>query len=274
MRYLKTGLFIITAAVFLALPTAYAAEEITICGTGDSQALLRMLAASYEEEHPGSKINVPDSIGSKGGIKATAKGDCELGRVARPIKDSEMKYGLEYKVFAFSPVVFAVNKSVKKIPGLSGIQVLNIFSGRTTNWKELGGPDMMIKVINREPGDSSRSVLMKNLPGFEKIKDPVGIVIEHNTPLTIETISTNKGAIGYIPLSSVDRAHMRILKLDGVAPTKYRVWRQEYKPVSPLGIIWKGELQGLAKSFFDYLFTSEVQARISRVGLIPAKLDQ
>ncbi len=273
MIYRKIHLLLLVVSLLWGFTTTSNAEEITICGTGDSQILLRMLAASYEEEHPGSKINVPDSIGSTGGIKATEKGDCELGRVARPIKDTEMKYGLQYKVFAFSPVVFAVNKSVKRISGLSGSQILNIFSGRTTNWKELGGPDIMIKVINREPGDSSRSVLEKNLPGFENIKDPVGIVIEHNTPLTIKTISTNKGAIGYIPLSSVDLSHMRVLKLDGVAPTKYRVWLREYKPVSPLGIIWKGELQGLAKSFFDYLFTNEVQARISRTGLVPAKQD-
>ena len=76
-----------------------ATEKIVIAGTGDSQSLLRVLAGDFEKSHPGTAIEIPDSIGSGGGIKATAMGKCDLGREARGIKDKEKKYGLKYRLF-------------------------------------------------------------------------------------------------------------------------------------------------------------------------------
>jgi len=73
------GVFFI---VIMLCPFIRAEETVVVCGTGDSQSLLRRLATEFERKNPGIKIEVPESIGSSGGIKATAKGECDIGRVA------------------------------------------------------------------------------------------------------------------------------------------------------------------------------------------------
>ncbi len=87
----KTQRIITFLACMLFITTHAAADQrVTICGTGDSQAMLRSLALAYEKQHPGVSIDVPDSNGSSGGIKATASGKCDLGRVARPLQENVM----------------------------------------------------------------------------------------------------------------------------------------------------------------------------------------
>ena len=78
-----------------------------------SQALFEKLADSYMKNRPNISINVQNSIGSSGGIRKVAEGNCELGRVARKIKEKEKKYNLNYKLFAYSAVTFITNKNVK-----------------------------------------------------------------------------------------------------------------------------------------------------------------
>ena len=71
---------------------------MSLCGTGDSQELLRTLGAAFEKANPGVSIVVPDSVGSDGGIKAAAAGECDFGRVARPLTDQEKELKLTYRV--------------------------------------------------------------------------------------------------------------------------------------------------------------------------------
>ena len=87
---MKTVRFIaISVFIILVSNLSFAEDKITISGTGDSQNLLRVLAQHFESAHQGTRIDVPDSTGSGGGVKATAMGKCNLGRVARPIKENE-----------------------------------------------------------------------------------------------------------------------------------------------------------------------------------------
>ncbi|MDB4470643.1 substrate-binding domain-containing protein, partial [Deltaproteobacteria bacterium] len=88
--------------VLLVSNNAIAQEQLVIDGTGDSQQLLRQLAQAYEAANPDSKIIVPDSSGSSGGVKALLKGKTDLARIARPLKAKEkaMADDLNYRVFA------------------------------------------------------------------------------------------------------------------------------------------------------------------------------
>jgi phosphate transport system substrate-binding protein len=261
---------IIALFIFLSYSIVMAAQQITVCGTGDSQELLRTLAQAFEQANPGITVNVPDSIGSGGGVKATAKGKCELGRVARPIKKKEEKYNLGYKVFAKSPVVFVVNKSVQGVDNLTAEQIKGIYSGIINLWSEVGGEEKNIYVVHREADDSSRSVLEKKLPGFKNIKSFTGKII-YSTPETVETILKYKETIGYTALSIVTGTDLKVLKVDGVYPSAENVNKGSYNLVSPFGIIWKGELSGLSRKFFEFLFSPEAGKIISDNGVIPVK---
>ena len=71
-----------------------AKQSLVIAGTGDSQKLFREIANAFEKTNSGTKIVVPDSIGSGCGIRSAAQGKCDLGRVARPLKGKEKNISL------------------------------------------------------------------------------------------------------------------------------------------------------------------------------------
>jgi len=144
--------------------------KIVIPGTGDSQRLLRLLAYRYEVLHPGIRVVIPKSVGSGGGIKAVGEGKAEIGRVARPLKKREERYGLKYLRFAYSPVIFTVHPSVENVADLSPDQIVGIYSGRIASWSGVGGSSGKIYPVGREPGDSSRDVIETHIKGFGEIE--------------------------------------------------------------------------------------------------------
>lgn len=254
--------------VFVINNIGLAQEKIVVAGSGDSQELLWILGSAFEEANPGTKVEVPDSIGSSGGIRETAEGRFDLGRVARPFKDREKMYNLNCKVFAYSPVVFIVNPSVKGVDNLTSEQIIGIFSGKIRFWSELGGQEQKIYIAQREEGDSSHDVLEKEVSGLREIEDFAGEVI-YTTPELVSTIIRHENTIGYAPLNMVKRTGLIIMKIDGVYPSVGNVKNGSYKLVVPFGIVWKGELKGLAKDFVDFILSPEGQKIIAENGAVP-----
>lgn len=272
-----TSHFILTRLIllFMVVPLFAASplraqEHLIICGTGDSQHLLRRLARTFEERNPGITVAVPDSIGSSGGVKATAGGQCDLGRVARPLREKEKKYHLDYRLFAYSPVVFLANANLKgKVKGVTASEVIAIFRGEISQWDELGGPPEKIYVANREPGDSSRTVLEEHLPGFAGINEPVGKTI-YTTPETIDTIAAYANTIGYSSLSAArHRDDIIILDFEGVSPSPGNVLSGAYGLTAPFGLVWTPPLSPPAHRFLDFLEQGAARAIISNFGAVP-----
>ncbi len=247
--------FLTLAAIYMLLSTAIcsAAETITICGTGDSQNLLRELARAYEQLHPGADIHVPESIGSTGGIKATVAGKCDMGRTARPLKEKEKIYNLRSLQFALSPVVFIANKTVNQVKGLSTEQIVGIFSGQIRYWNLVGGPAEKIFIANREKGDSSRSVLEEKCAGFAAISDPAGQTI-YSTPETIRIIGKTRFTIGYAPLSQAKtNSNVFILSLDGIDPSLDNVAEGIYPLASSFSLVWLPQTEEKVQGFLQFL---------------------
>lgn len=261
--------FVISAIFLMSAESIEAKTELVIPGTGDSQALLRILAVEFGKNNPDFHVEIPESTGSGGGVKAVGKGNSEMGRVARPPKATEEKYNLEYQVFAISPVVFVVNGDVG-VSNLSSSQVVSIFDGSVTNWQELGGQDTELYIVQRESGDSSRSVLEENLPGFKDILKYAGKVV-YSTPETVATILENTSTLGYAPLSSVNKKGLKILKYENLNPLDQDD-EAKYPLVTPLGLVWKkgGLSKGMAM-FKDFLFSKQARAIIADFGAIPAR---
>lgn len=254
-------------AVSLALPFgggAIAADKIDIVGTGDGMNVLRSLGSAFSETEPSVSIGVPDSIGSGGGIKAVGKDKFKLGRVARPIKDKEKHFGLEYKPFAKVPVVFYVNKSVG-VMGLSAEQVVGIYGGEITNWKQVGGKDAPIRVVRREDGDSSLAVLIKTFPGFEGLVMTKRAKTAVSTQESFEAVEGKADTIGFGPYSGAISAEVNILSIDGVAPTD-----AAYPSATTLALIYKPDARtgGVAK-FLDFTQSSAGRMAIEQADAVP-----
>lgn len=245
-------------------------EKVTLCGTGDSQELLRTLGSAFEKTNPGVEIVVPDSIGSDGGVKAAAARECDFGRVARPLKDAEKALSLTFKVFAFSPVV-VVSDPAAGVESLTSKQLVDIFSGRVASWTEIGGKGGKISVVNREAKDSSRGVLNQRVEGFKAVENPVGVVAA-KTPEAVDLLVKTPFSIGYLPAAAAKGQKIKTLSLDGVAPTAANVAQGTYGIASPFALVWKGELKPVADRFFQFLKSAEGKKIIIDYGTVPASL--
>jgi phosphate transport system substrate-binding protein len=254
---------------FLSAAPSLAQEKITVCGTGDSQRLLQALADSFGDSQTEISVEVPNSIGSSGGIRKTAEGLCDLGRVARPLKEREGKYNLHYKLFASSPLVFIVHENVS-IQDLTAEQVLAVLSGKIQNWQELGGPDMKIFIAKREKGDSSRRVLENNIPQLNEATDLAGQTT-FSTSETLEAVSQYKGTLSYAPLAMTDFPGVRVLTYNGVTPTPENARAGSYPLNIPFGFVWKGELSHASKKFIEFIESPKGEKILLQHGAIPAQ---
>ena len=254
-------------ALALALPaggTAVAGGKMDIVGTGDGMNVLRNLSAAFSKAEPSVTIGVPDSIGSGGGVKAVGKDKFKLGRIARPIKDKEKHYGLDYQPFARVPVVFYVNKSVG-VKDISADQVAAIYSGKITNWSEVGGKNARIRVVRREDGDSSLSVLSKTFPGFKDLVMTKRAKTAVSTPESFQTVEAKAGAIGFGPYSDAVAANVNILKIDGVDPTD-----PAYPSATTLALIYKAKNRsGDVAKFLDFTRSATGRAAIEASNAVP-----
>jgi phosphate transport system substrate-binding protein len=259
---------------FFCLPAlASAAEAVShfkICGSGDSQELIRQLARLYEDRHPGIRIDVPESIGSSGGVKAAAQGQCDLGRLARPLRDKERRYNLSYKLFARSPVVFFVSANLRStVTNITAQQVVRIFSGKTRSWQDLGGPPAKVYIANREKGDSSRTVLERHLIDFALIKKLAGKTI-YSTPETVAAVANHDNTIAFAPLASVNQnPNVHVLAFEGVMPSAESISSGGYPLVSEFGLVWNEKSSAAALDFVDFLDTGEARQTIVRYGAAP-----
>ena len=260
-RLLILALFLVT--VFLA-PNSSLAEEITIVGTGDGVAVLEAVGEAFTAQNPGVKITVPASIGSGGGIKTVGEDTFVLGRVARPIKEREASFGLEYMPFAKVPVTFFVNNSVS-VSDLTFDQICDIYSGKITNWKEVGGSSGKIRVVRREDDDSSLLVLRASFPGFKDLKITEKSKTALHTQDCVEAVENKEGTIGFAPLDVLGGKNVKPLSIGGVEPLD-----SSYPSLTTLALVYKKSNEtGNVGSFLSFIKSPAAKSSIKNAGAIP-----
>jgi phosphate transport system substrate-binding protein len=244
--------------------TGLAEQVLTIPGTGASAVMLRALGEAFAKERPGVKVDIPASVGSGGGIKAAGEGKAELGRVARKIKEKEEGFGLTYVPYAKVPVVFVAHSGIK-LRGLTSAQVTDIFSGKATNWKEVGGPDKRIRVVTRPDGESTIDTLRASLKPWADVKMTQMTKVTDSEQQTAATLASVDGAIGYTVYDLAIKSGLTVFTLDGVTPTD-----DAYPAQMQFALVHKvDKFAGVAKEFVDFLFTPAAVKIIKAHGADP-----
>ena len=252
--------------LILALPLAAVAqvESITIAGTGASQTLFREVAESFEKTNPDCRAAVPNSVGSRGGIRQLLAGKADLARVSRPLKEKELAEGLLYTAVAETQVVFAVHPSVDGIRSLTIDQVNDIYAGRISNWKQIGGPDNAIFPLIRDGGTTLRT-LLKYVPRFEKI--PAAAKPTFSSLETKELLLEHPFTIGALPMTIIVGSPLKTVAIEGVSSGQALV----SDPAIPLqlGIAYKKSVTGCAARFIQYFQGAAAHKIINRNHSIP-----
>lgn len=253
-------------AAVAAEPQVPLSGTLVIKGAGDSRDLLQAIARSFEKRYPGTKIEFPLDVGIRRGLRASREDRVELVRLAGSPRD-EQEEGLEYKIFAYSPVVFIVNPEIRNIDNITSEEAVALFMGRLVNWKQLGGTAHRVYPVNREAANSSRLVLEERLPGFKEAGNLTDKTF-YTTSDSIESIAQHKGAVGYAPISAVRKSGFRVLSLDGTEPSLTNIRNGSYSMGVSLGIAHGQKLRPLARAFVDFLYGTEARRIIEEHGCI------
>ncbi|MDO4988680.1 MAG: phosphate ABC transporter substrate-binding protein [Synergistes sp.] len=226
------------------------------------EAAKRIMAANHD-------IRITVAGGGSGvGVKQAGEGLVEIGNTGRPLKKDEIsKYGLVSFPFAIDGVAVVVNPS-NKIGELSFAQLADIYAGKITNWKQVGGDDAEINVYGREDGSGTREVFTDKAIKKGEVTAKTNVVNSNGAMKT--AVAKDPRAIGYVGIGHIDKS-VKAPKLEGMTATQENAANGKYSVVRDLYMNTKGKPTGLTALFIDYIFTPEGAEIIKDSGYIPLK---
>ncbi|REC31979.1 phosphate ABC transporter substrate-binding protein [Enterococcus pseudoavium] len=249
--------------------TSSAKEEtakITAVGSTALQPLVDAAQESYTQNHPNVQISVQGG-GSGTGLSQVESGSVEIGNsdVFAEEKDGiDASKLVDHKVavVGFVPVV---NKDVG-VKNITKQELIDIFTGKIKNWKDLGGKDEAIQVVNRASGSGTRATFEKwGLDG----KEPIQSQEQDSSGTVKKIVAQTPGAISYLALSYVDDS-LQALQLDGVTANgknittnKWPIWSYEHMYTS-------GKPAKTLADFLKYMVSDAVQkGPVKELGYLP-----
>jgi phosphate transport system substrate-binding protein len=237
--------------------------RIRIVGSTSVFPFVEMLAEAYEEMKPGVRVDV-QAGGSTVGIVSVRDGICDIGTSSRELRDAE-KNGVTIIEIARDGIAVIVHPS-NKLDSLTKKQIRDIYAGKITNWKGLGGDDASIAFVTREEGSGTRGAFDEIVMGEGTRISPSGLVQDSNGSIR-EAVATSPHAIGYISLALVNQK-VRAIKVDGAAPTHENLVEGKYPVVRPFLFLVKGQPKGQVKEFIDFVLGPKGQEVLKKEGLL------
>ena len=241
------------------------AKTADLSGSTSMEKMVRALSEAFMEVNPGVTVNT-EFVGSGAGIEAVTAGTVDIGNSSRALKDEEKANGVIENIVAIDGIAVVVDPS-NEVTALTKDQLIQVYDGTVTNWKDLGGSDMPIVVIGRESGSGTRGAFEELL----KLEDKCKYASElDNTGAVMAKVAATPGAIGYVSLDVVDDS-VKAVSLDGVEPTEENIKAGSYILSRPFVMATKGEISEqneLVQAWFEYIASAEGQEVIKSAGLI------
>lgn len=243
-------------------------DSLTIAVSGDGSELLRTWAARFMRAYPEQQLAVSAVAGSPEAVQTVLDGKADLACTDRPLGDAEKARGATALVFAKAPIVFAVHPSVTGIDTLTPDQILGIFSGKITNWADLGGPAGPIHPICRKPPATVRTALDAALPGFQSL-DCQGPGAAESPAQALAATAATPGAIGFFAKPAVAASSLRILNYNGVPSSPENVSRGNYPLWLAFNLVYKPPLTPAARQFLTALGLPDGRTALANYGCLP-----
>ncbi|MFF2888471.1 phosphate ABC transporter substrate-binding protein [Paenibacillus sp. NPDC057967] len=254
-------------------PTPDTKLEGSILATGSSalQPLVDQASKAFMDANSGVTIQVQGG-GSGTGLTQVSEGQADIGNsdvYAEEKLDADKSAELIDHQVAVVAMAAVVNPKVN-VDTLTKQQLIDIFTGKVTNWKELGGDDQKIVIVNRPASSGTRATFEKYALGT-KTDDLQGSIQEDSSGTVRKIIGETPGAIGYLALSYLDDS-IKTIAYEGVAANEENVANGTYPVWAYEHMYTKGEPNAVVKAFLDYMMTDEVQdGAVVELGYIPAK---
>jgi len=264
--------FVLTAAAIAAVLSGCAKDSdqyglkgtVNTDGSTSMADVMAVLQETFREMEPGVTVNI-SGTGSGSGIEAALSGACDIGLSSRALKSEEEQKGAVAHVVALDGIAVVVHPS-NPVADLTVGQIAGIFTGKLSNWKELGGGDAPIAVYGREAGSGTRGA-------FEDIMGIAGQCAYTNeygsTGDVVGSVSSNPNAIGYASLSTVNET-VSAIKVGGAACTEEAIQDGSYAIQRPFLMVTRKDtaLSEAAQAFLSYSLSREAAQYIAKAGVI------
>lgn len=267
----------LSMTVLIGIPASVGAQKaaedqltgkLVMTGASTLAPLIAEIGKRFESLYPGVRIDV-QSGGSSRGVADTRQGLADIGMVSRVMKEDER----DLSAFPVArdgvcPIVHRENP----IQALADEQIMAIYTGKITNWKEVGGTDAPITVVNKAEGRSTLEVFLHYFR-LKNVDVKAQVVIGDNEQ-GVKTVAGNRNAIGYVSIGTAeyDAAHgvpIKLLPIGGVAALTETVQKGIFPLSRPLHLVTRSAPSGLAKAFIEYTQSKAVHDLIRQQYFVP-----
>jgi phosphate transport system substrate-binding protein len=242
--------------------------KIRFAGSSTIAPLVQALGKRFQKLHPEVAIEVAMG-GSSRGIHDVREGSCNIGMVGRSLKDDERDL-LGFPI-ARDGVCLIVHKD-NPVKSLSSKQVVGIYTGKITNWKEVGGNDAPITAINRPEGRAQSELFAQ----YFKIKSEdfkvAGVAGDNQEG--VKAVVENPNAIVYMSIGEVDirvgqGMPIKSLLMDGITATSRNIRNGHFPIQRPLMLVMRTLPTGLMKAFIDFALSPNATEIIRECSFVP-----
>lgn len=242
--------------------------KLVLTGSSTIAPLAAEIGKRFESQHPGARVDV-QSGGSSRGVSDARQGVANVGMVSRALLKPE-----ENDLKAFSIARDGVTVILHKdnpVKSLNNKQVVDIYTGKVTNWKQVGGTDGAITVVNKAEGRSTLELFTH----YFKLKntDIKAQVVIGDNQQGIKTVAGNPNAIGYVSIGSAENSAangvaIKLLPVNGIAATTANVQNGTFPISRPLNLVTKTQPQGLTKAFLDFAQSQQVNDIVQKQNFV------
>ena len=251
------------------------AENIVIKGSTTVLPIAQVTLEAYMKANPGAKISLSGG-GSGEGIKALIDGSTDIANSSREIKSAEVELakskGVEPKeiAVAIDAIVPIVNPK-NRVKDLTIDQLSQIYQGKITNWKEVGGDDLQIVVISRDSSSGTFEAWAEMVLNKAKVTPKAQLQASNGS--IVQAISKNRYAIGYIGIGYINKT-VKPLTVNGVAASAKTALSKEFPVSRFLYMYTNGEPKGETAKFIKFVLGSAGQNLVAKEGFVPLPADK
>jgi phosphate transport system substrate-binding protein len=264
--------FFISLFLLFNVTSIQAKEKIVIDGSTTVGPIAKAFAEYYMSIDKDVNITVSES-GSGNGAKSLINSVCDIADMSRFMKDKEFKAAVEkgvlptFHVIALDGLPVLVHPS-NPVSALTVDQVKDIYTGKITNWKEVGGPDLKIVMISRDTNSGTYETFEGRVLNEAKIAE--GCEYVGSNGAVRARVQSTPAAIGYAGLGFVDRT-VKALSINGVYPSKKTVTSGKYPIARPLFMVTNGypKMGSHVFQFITLYLSAKGQEMINRIGFVP-----
>lgn len=243
--------------------------SITASGSSALYPLVNEAIKGFKEKNPDASVTL-NAGGSGTGLKQVADGSVDIGDsdVAAETKlPAEKAKGLvDHKVCVIAMVPIVNSDVAAKVKSLTTQQLISIFTAKTKNWKDVGGPNEPITLVTRPTTSGTRALFKEYALNNQEEAHNKSLETDNSGTL-LQSVSQHKGAIGYVALSYlVNNPPVKTVAIDGVQPTMENVYAGKYKVWGYEHMYTKGEAKGVAKALIDYMQGADFGSKMESLG--------